>query len=157
MADKHTSDSLAEQIHILRYEDINGNGRLFGGKLVSWIDEVAVMVSIRHCGHSVTTASIDNLQFKEPAYLGDLVVIVGRLTYVGRTSMEVRVDSYIEKPDGTRRPINRAYLTLVSIGEDNKPMPIENRLLLSNGVEEAEWANALKRVELRKTRRLEGF
>jgi acyl-CoA hydrolase len=157
MADKRITDSLTEQIHILRYEDINGSGRLFGGTLVSWIDEVAVAVAIRHCGTQVTTASIDNLQFKEAAYLGDLLVIVGRITYVGRTSMEVRVDSYIEKSDGTRHPINRAFLTLVSIGTDDTPIPVESKLILSNSAEETEWENAKKRVELRKQRRREGF
>lgn len=157
MSEKRSSDSLTEQIHILKYEDINGSNRLFGGKLVAWIDEVAATVAKRHCGTEVTTASIDNLIFKEAAFLGDLVVIVGRLTYVGCSSMEIRVDSYIEDPNGIRRPINRAYLTVVAIGENNRPIPVPNKLILSNGAEEAEWENALKRVALRKTRRQEGF
>jgi len=157
LADKKASDSLTEQIHILKYEDINGTNRLFGGKLVAWIDEVAVTVARRHCGTEVTTASIDNLQFKEPAFLGDLIVIRGKLTYVGHTSMEVRVDSYIEKEDGTRHTINRAYLTVVSIDADNKPTPVVNRLIPENDTEKAEWQNAIRRMELRKTRRKEGF
>ena len=84
MQKKHIEDSITEQIHLLKYEDINGEGRLFGGKLVSWIDEVAGTVAKRHTGTKVTTASIDNLQFKNLAYLNDLVVIIGHLTYVGR-------------------------------------------------------------------------
>ena len=62
--EKSINESMIEQIHLLRYEDINGENRLFGGKLVSWIDEVAGTVAKRHTGVKVTTASIDNLQFK---------------------------------------------------------------------------------------------
>ena len=100
---KTIEESWTEQIHLLRYEDINGENRLFGGKLVSWIDEVGGIVAKRHAGMKVTTASIDNLRFKEPAHLDDLIVIIGYVTYVGNTSMEVRVDTYLEEKDGTRR------------------------------------------------------
>ena len=65
---KNIDASKTEQIHLLRYEDINGENRLFGGKLVSWIDEVGGIVAKRHAGIKVTTASIDNLRFKEPAH-----------------------------------------------------------------------------------------
>ncbi len=94
--EKSIDASRTEQIHMLRYEDINGECRLFGGKLISWIDEVAAAVARRHAGIQVTTAAIDNLQFKNPAFLDDLLIIVGYATYVGNTSMEIRVDTYVE-------------------------------------------------------------
>lgn len=150
-------DSVTEQIHLLKYEDINGEGRLFGGKLVSWIDEVAGTVAKRHAGTRVTTASIDNLQFKNAAYLNDLVVIIGHLTYVGRTSMEVRVDSYVEDINGFRRPINRAFLTLVALDDTQKPTPIPYGLTMENEIQQMEWDNAKKRIELRKHRTMEAF
>lgn len=154
---KHIEDSETEQIHLLKYEDINGEGRLFGGKLVSWIDEVAGTVAKRHAGTKVTTASIDNLQFKNAAYLNDLVVIIGHLTYVGRTSMEVRVDSYVEDIDGYRRPINRAFLSMVALDENQKPTPIPYGLIIENDIQQAEWENAKRRIELRKYRAREAF
>lgn len=154
---KHIEDSETEQIHLLKYEDINGEGRLFGGKLVSWIDEVAGTVAKRHAGTKVTTASIDNLQFKNAAYLNDLVVIIGHLTYVGRTSMEVRVDSYVEDIDGYRRPINRAFLSMVALDEHQKPTPIPYGLIIENDIQQAEWENAKRRIELRKYRAQEAF
>lgn len=157
MENKHIEDSITEQIHFLKYEDINGEGRLFGGKLVSWIDEVAGAVARRHSGMTVTTASIDNLQFKNAAYLNDMVVIIGHLTYVGRTSMEVRVDSYVEGIDGYRRPINRAFLTLVTLDENNKPTPVSYGLVIENDFQQAEWDNAKKRIALRKYRSGEAF
>ena len=79
---KYVEDSRTEQFRLLKYEDINGANRLFGGKLMAWIDEVAGVTARRHCEAQVTTACIDNLQFKEPAFLGDMVVIIGRMTYI---------------------------------------------------------------------------
>lgn len=78
-----------------------------------WIDELAGLNGIRQAQQNVITASVDNLKFIRGTYLKDLIVLVGRVTFVGRTSMEVRVDTYAEGLDGVRKPINRAYLTLV--------------------------------------------
>lgn len=154
---KRMEDSVTEQIHLLKYEDINGEGRLFGGQLVCWIDEVAGTVARRHSGSTITTASIDNLQFKSPAYLNDLVVIIGRLTYVGRTSMEIRVDSYVEDSTGLRRPINRAFLTMVTINDKQQPIPVPYGLIIENEIQQAEWDNAKRRIELRKYRTREAL
>ena len=91
MEPKKVSDSLTEQMHVVIYPHINGFGRLFGGQLLQWIDEVAGATARRHCGHDATTAAIDNLQFKSGAFLNDVLILIGRVTYVGSTSMEVRV------------------------------------------------------------------
>ena len=157
MRNKCVEDSKTEQFRLLRYEDINGANRLFGGKLMSWIDEVAGVTARRHCECEVTTASIDNLQFKEPAFLGNMVVIIGRVTYIGRSSMEVRVDSYVEDSKGYRRPINRAYVTMVSLDEQERPKAVEFGLELRTDTEKMEWESGRKRAELRKQRRKEGF
>lgn len=157
MRKKRVADSRTEQFRLLRYEDINGANRLFGGKLMAWIDEVAGVTARRHCETDVTTASIDNLQFKEPAFLGNMVVIIGRLTYIGKSSMEVRVDSYVEDIHGYRRPINRAYVTMVAIDENERPRAVEFGLELETETEKAEWESGRKRAELRKQRRKEGF
>ncbi|MCI8381661.1 MAG: acyl-CoA thioesterase [Lachnospiraceae bacterium] len=157
MRKKHVEDSKTEQFRLLKYEDINGANRLFGGKLMAWIDEVAGVTARRHCESDVTTACIDNLQFKEPAFLGDMVVIVGRVTYIGKTSMEVRVDSYVEDILGFRRPINRAYVTMVALDKEEKPKAVEFGLELQTPTEEMEWESGRKRAELRKERRREGF
>lgn len=157
MQKKSVEDSQTEQFRLLKYEDINGANRLFGGKLMAWIDEVAGVTARRHCEEQVTTACIDNLQFKEPAFLGDMVVIIGRMTYIGRSSMEVRVDSYIEDIHGIRRPINRAYVMMVAIDENERPKAVEFGLELKTETERIEWESGKKRAELRRERRKEGF
>lgn len=157
MRKKCVEDSKTEQFRLLKYEDINGANRLFGGKLMAWIDEVAGVTARRHCETQVTTACIDNLQFKEPAFLGNMVVIIGRVTYIGRSSMEVRVDSYVEDAQGFRRPINRAYVTMVALDENEHPKAVEFGLELRTESEKAEWESGVKRAELRRQRRREGF
>ena len=63
---KKVSDSETEQLRVVIYPDINGFGRLFGGRLLAWIDEVAGATARRHCGRDATTVAIDNLHFNLP-------------------------------------------------------------------------------------------
>lgn len=153
---KKVSDSETSQLRVVIYPDINGFGRLFGGRLLAWIDEVAGATARRHCGRDATTVAIDNLYFKSGAYLNDIIVIIGKVTHVGHTSMEVRVDTYREDTDGTRHVINRAYFVMVAMGDDGKPTAVPP-LILENDGERMEWENAEKRRELRLIRKREGY
>ncbi len=153
---KTVAESRMEQVYQVRPEHLNGAGRLFGGRLMEWIDELAGLVAIRHTQKDVITASVDNLKFIRGAYLKDLIVLIGRVTFVGRTSLEVRVDTYIESIDGIRKPINRAYLTLVAVDEDGNPVEVPG-LIIETESERAEWEAGIKRREMRKQRREEGF
>lgn len=154
--EKTVENSLTEQVHIVMSEDINGAGRLFGGRLLEWIDEVAGIVGLRHSGHNVTTAAIENLQFKEGAYIGEIIVLIGRVVYTGRTSMEVRIDTYREELNGMRYPINRAYFTMVALDKKDKPVEIP-MLKIASEAEKAEWECAFSRRESRKKRKAEGY
>lgn len=153
---KRVEDSLTEQQYLICPAHINHYGRLFGGNLLKWIDELAGIVAIRHCGATVTTAAIDNLQFQAPAYTGDMIVLQGMVTYVGRTSMEIRVDTYREALDGTREMINRAYIDMVAINRDGKPTEVPD-LCIETEEQQKEYEAAKKRKQMRKQRRLEGF
>lgn len=138
------------------HRHINGYGRLFGGQLVAWIDELAGLVGRRHCGHEITTACIDNLN-SHPAFLNDTVVLVGRVTYVGRTSMEVRVDTYVEElATGIRKMINRAYVVMVAIDENGRAPPVPG-LILESPEQEAEGRAENAGMNWRKERHREGF
>lgn len=153
---KKITDSMIEHIYQVRPEHLNAAGRLFGGKLMEWIDEIAGLVGMRHSGGNITTASVDNLRFIRGAFQNDLVVLLARVTYVGNTSMEIRVDTYIEDFEGTRKPINRAYLTLVAVDDEGRPRKVPP-ILLETESEKAEWSAAEKRKELRIQRKKEGF
>ena len=153
---RKVEDSSVETLHMVRPNHLNSAGRLFGGTLMQWIDEVAGLVAKRHSRMNITTASVDNLKFIKGAYQGDTVVIIGKVTYVGTTSMEVRVDTYCENIIGERRPINRAYFTMVALDENDKPTMIPT-LLVETEAQKAEWENAKKRRNMRILRIEEGF
>ncbi len=155
---KSINDSLTECMRIVKHEDINGGSRLFGGRLMQWMDEAAGICAMRHSGSVITTAAIDNLQFKKGAYIGDIILLSAKITYVGRTSMEVRVDVFMEEmKTGIRYALNRAYFTEVCIDEDGKPLPVQYTIEPETVAEKAEWEGALKRIEMRKARRTEGY
>lgn len=156
MEGKKPSASLTEQVQILSYEYMNGYKRLFGGKLMEWIDIVAAVVAKRHSGKNVTTASVDNLVFRAPAHVNDTVVLIGKITYTGRTSMEVCVKTYVEELTGEQNLINIAYVVMVALDENERPSEVPP-LVIETEEEQAEWENAVRRNNLRKQRRKEKF
>lgn len=154
---KRADSSRTEMSHVVAPKDLNGGGRLFGGTLLQMIDEVAGIVAKRHSGcNNVTTASIDNLHFKAGAYVNDLIVIIGYVTYTGTSSIEVRIDTYVEDCKGMRKPINRAYFVMVAMGDDDKPTKVP-QLIVESESQKAEWKNAVLRKENRLKRKKEGF
>lgn len=153
---KRVEDSLTEQTHLLFPRALNANGRLFGGQLLEWIDETAGIVAKRHAECNVVTVAIDNMYFKAGATQEDTIYLRGYLTYVGRSSMEVRIDTYAEKLDGTRKMINRAYFVMVGTDENQKPVQVPG-LIVEGVTQQIEWEMGMKRQELRKERKKEGF
>lgn len=156
MQAKSVRDSETEQIQLILPEHLNPSGRLFGGRLLAWIDIVAAVTARRHAECNVTTASIDRLCFREGAFPGDTLVLRGRVTYVGTTSMEIRVDTFREDLSGKRRLINYAYLVMVAIDSHQKPVPVPP-LSLSTEAQRQEWEAGKKRSLFRKNRRQMGF
>lgn len=153
-ASKKVADSVVETVHIVRPNHLNGAGRLFGGILMQWIDEVAAIVAKRHCRKNVTTVSVDNLHFIRGAYPNDDIVIIGKLTYTGTTSMEVKVDTYVEDKMGERIHINQAYLTIVALDENDRPTKVPE-LIRETDEEEKEWERAKERCLARRSRKEE--
>lgn len=155
---KTPQDSRTVTTHLLRHEDINGSNRLFGGRIMEWIDDAAGIAAIRHCGCEITTASVDTLEFRAPAYQNDIVSIEATVTYVGGSSLEVRVESFVEDVATSGRAlINKAYLTEVCVGEDGHPKPVPYGLALSTAEEYQEWEAALFRREMHHTRHQAGI
>ena len=151
---KTVDDSRVETVHIVRPTHLNGANRLFGGILMQWIDEVAGIVAKRHCMGNVTTASVDNLTFLHGAYQNDLIVIKGKMTWVGSSSMEVCVDTYVENPTGERRRINNAHFMTVALDENDKPMKVP-RLILQTDDEELAWRHGEERRRIRIQRKMD--
>ncbi len=149
---KTVDDSRAQTVHIVRPSDLNGANRLFGGILMEWIDEVAGIVAKRHSMSNVTTASVDNLTFLHGAYQNDLVVIKGKLTWVGSSSMEVCVDTYVESQTGEHHRINNAHFMMVALDEHDKPVRVP-RLVLQTEDEHLAWSHGEERRRIRNQRK----
>ena len=148
MNPKPVSASLTQQVQIIMPQHINGAHRLFGGRLMEWIDVVAGVTARRHAGCDVTTASVGRLDFLAPASVNDTILLEGRITWTGRTSMEVRVDTYVESLSRRRTHVNRAYLTMVAVDENGNPTQVPE-LKTETEAERADYEAGMKRRSLR--------
>ena len=113
-------------VQIVMPQHCNGYAkpRLFGGQIMAWIDVTGAVAARRYTQKAVTTVCIDHLTFLKPAYLNDTVVMEAAVTWTGKTSLEVRVDSMVERLDGSRELINQAYAVFVSLDEDDRPSSV---------------------------------
>ena len=152
MLSKTVDESRVETVRIVRPNHLNGANRLFGGILMQWIDEVAGIVAKRHSMCNVTTASVDNLTFLHGAYQNDMIVIKGKMTWVGSSSMEVCVDTYVENLSGERHRINHAHFMMVALDENGKATPVP-RLILQTDDERLAWAHGEERRRIRNQRK----
>jgi acyl-CoA hydrolase len=103
--------------------DANPAGNVHGGTIMKLIDNAAGVVAFRHSRCNSVTASVDQIDFHYPAFIGDLLTIKASLNLVGRTSMEIgaRVESE-NLLTGQTRHIASAYLTFVSLDNNLKPV-----------------------------------
>ena len=142
---------ITTSVHMVLASDCNGykKARLFGGQLMSWIDVIGAVAAQRFTGTAVTTVCVDHLTFLNPAFLGDTIVQKAYVTWTGHTSLEVRVDTYVEKLDGERELTNQAYLVFVALDENDRPTPVP-AFVPETEEEQEEYAAA----ELRRKTRL---
>jgi len=122
---KKTCESRVEMAQAMFPVDANPSGNVHGGTIMKLIDTAAGIAAHRHCRTNVVTASMDRLDFHEPIFVGELVVVRASINYVGQTSMEVGVRVEAENlMTGEVRHTNSAYLTIVSLDENRKPRPV---------------------------------
>ncbi len=116
--------------HLMTAQDANLAGNVHGGVVMKHIDNAAGVVAVRHAQTNVVTASIDRLDFHNPAYIGNLLLVQASLNMVGRSSMEIGVR--VETEDmltGERRHTASAYLTFVALDENFKPKEVSPLVL----------------------------
>ncbi|HEY7566941.1 MAG TPA: acyl-CoA thioesterase [Gemmatimonadaceae bacterium] len=122
---KTVKESQHESSEIMMPQHANNLGHVFGGVVLSLMDKVAAIAAYRHARTNVVTASIDRVDFREPVYVGDLVILKSSVNYVGRTSMEVGVRVETENMvTGQRRHTNSCYLTFVAVDREGRPVPV---------------------------------
>ena len=132
MEGKRVKESGVVISHYLIPQDANVAGNVHGGVLMKHIDTAAGMVAVRHARCNVVTASIDRLDFHNPAFIGNLLTLKASLNLVGRTSMEIGVRAETEDIlSGQLRHIASAYLTYVALDEHGRPTGVPPLILES--------------------------
>ncbi len=118
-------DSALETAHLMMPQDANIQGNVYGGTIMKLMDEIAGFVAALHARKNVVTASIDQMSFYEPVYIGNLLLLKASVNFVGKTSMEIGVR--IEARDlitGKSVHTGSSYLTFVALDESGKPSEI---------------------------------
>jgi len=119
------SGSRSELIRWMSIQDANSGGFVHGGVVMRMCDEAAGIAAIRHSGSRVVTAGMDRMTFLNPVYVGELLRCVASVNAVWRTSMEVGVRVEAENAvTGEVRATSTAYLTMVAVNEEGRPMPV---------------------------------
>ncbi len=130
--------------------DTNAHGTIFGGWVLGLIDQAGAVAANRAGASKVVTVSMHEVVFKAPVHVGELLHVHARLTWTGRTSMEVAVAVDTERPlTGVTHRANTAYLVFVALDANGKPVMVPP-LRLDTSNDRAAWTDA----EARRARRL---
>jgi acyl-CoA hydrolase len=146
---KFAKDSVTIMTEMVLPNDTNTLNNLMGGRLMHWMDIVAAIAAQKHCNRIVVTASADNISFKEPINLGNVVTLRSQVTRAFNSSMEVFIEVTAEDiPASKKIMTHRAFFTFVAVDQNGKP--IEVPLVVPETPEEIEfYEGALRRRQLR--------
>ncbi|TRX73897.1 acyl-CoA thioesterase [Pseudomonas mangiferae] len=106
----------------------NFSGHVHGGTLLKYLDEVAYACASRFAGHYVVTLSVDQVTFRQPIHVGELVTFLATVNYTGRTSMEIGIKVVTENiRERSVRHTNSCFFTMVALDENRQPVPVPPR------------------------------
>jgi uncharacterized protein (TIGR00369 family) len=133
--------------------EANMLGNVHGGYIMRLMDEAGASAAMRHSQRPVVTVAVDQVLFKEPIHVGDLVTIDAELTYVGRTSIETQIEVSAQNLlTGETTHTNTAYFVYVALDERGKPAPVAP-LLVESDAERQRWEAARERQAYRLAQR----
>ncbi len=139
--------------HLMQPTDANTMGNVHGGIIMKLIDEAGGAAAMRHAQRPAVTVAVDQVLFREPIHLGDLVTFTAELTYVGRTSMEVRVEVTAQNLlTGEQTHTNTAYVVYVALDKAGHPAAVPP-LQLETEAERGQWEAARERQAYRLAQR----
>lgn len=149
MSDK--SPERSTTLTVLMTPDLaNFSGHVHGGAILRLLDQVAYVCAARYSGRYVVTASVDQVSFRAPVHVGELVTCKASVNYTGRSSMEVGVRVEAESiRTRTVRHVMTCYFTMIAVNEEGRPTPT-TPLVPETPDERRRWAAAQLRSNLRK-------
>lgn len=114
---------------IMMPKDTNALGTIFGGVILSYIDQAGAVEAHRTCPGRIVTVSMHEVVFHAPVFVGDLVSFFTRTTRIGNTSVtvEVLVEAERGHPGGPKAKVTEAEVVFVHVGKDGRPIPIPGR------------------------------
>jgi len=122
---KFPRESAVSMTELVLPNDTNTLNNLMGGRLMHWMDIVSAIAAQKHSNRTVVTASVDNISFKQPIRLGNVVTLRARVTRAFNSSMEVRIDVDAEDiPASTKAESNSAFFTFVAVDQSGRPMDV---------------------------------
>lgn len=128
----------------------NFSGKVHGGALLNWLDRVAFSLASRYSGRYAVTLSVDQVTFKQPIHVGELVRFSAAVNHTGRSSMEIGIRVEAENiTSGTRRHTNSCYFTMVAVDDDGRPAEVP-ALVPQGALEKHRWRAAEVRKSLRR-------
>lgn len=149
MTEKFARESQTIMNELVLPNDTNTLNDLMGGRLLHWMDIAGAISAQKHCNSIVVTASVDNVSFRHPVKLGDVISIESKVTRAFNTSLEVRLVVWAQNfPSGTRVKSNEAFYTFVAIDEAGKTLPVP-KLIPETDEEKRLYDEAIQRRELR--------
>lgn len=149
MEGRKVKESFTVMNELVLPNDTNTFGNLMGGRLMYWMDIAASIASSKHCNMPSMTASVDNLSFKNPIKLGNLVHIEAQLTRAFNTSMEIYIKVWgQDMQHQISYESNEAYYTFVALDPNNRPHPVP-QLIPETDDERRMYDGALRRRQLR--------
>ena len=103
----------------------NPQGSIFGGVILSMIDQAAYVEAMRHADHRWVTVAMDSIEFHEPVCVGDVLSLWGETTRIGRTSLRAHVTVKASRPgEHTDRQVTQGEVVLVATDRSGKPVPV---------------------------------
>lgn len=155
MEQKFVKETRCFKISRVFPQDVNNHNTMFGGKLMSQIDDIASISASKLCRVTAVTASTDSVDFLKPIRPTDCVSLESFVTWTGRTSMEVFVKVITEDLRSGKRDIAAtSFLTFVGLDENNQPVLVP-RIVPETQEEKKLFETARHRAEMRKMRREE--
>jgi acyl-CoA hydrolase len=146
---KHPRESLVSMTELVLPNDTNTLNNLMGGRLMHWMDIVSAIAGQKHSNSTVVTASVDNISFRSPIQLGNVVTLRAKVTRAFTSSIEIRIDVEAENiPEGKKVASNTAYFTFVAVDKEGKPVEVPE-IEPETDEERALYDGALRRRQLR--------
>ncbi|MET4576453.1 acyl-CoA thioesterase [Ottowia thiooxydans] len=128
----------------------NFSGNVHGGTILKLLDQVAYACASRYAARYVVTLSVDQVVFRQPIYVGELVTFLASVNHTGTSSMEIGIKVVAENiRTQEARHVNSCFFTMVAVDEANKPVPVTPLRPFSPD-EKRRFKEAVTRKELRR-------